>query len=81
MEIAEYKGYSKSGNRIYEYQGRFLVKMSLSPNDTLTVKDKTDKKAYSFLGSKDILTVLDEIKREEAEDNLLPDDDLDLFEY
>lgn len=81
MEIAEYKGYSKSGHRIYEYQDRFLVKMPLNTNDTLTVKDKTDKKAYSFLGSKDILTALDEIKRKGAEDNLFPEGDLDLFEY
>ena len=81
MEIAKYKGNSKSGNRIYEYQERFLIKMPLSITDTLTVKDKTDKKAYSFLRSKDILTALDEIKREKADNNLLPDDDLDLFEY
>ena len=28
MEIAKYRGNSKSGNCIYEYKERFLVKMS-----------------------------------------------------
>lgn len=81
MEIAKYKGNSKSGNCIYEHQERFLVKMPLNTNDTLTVKDQTDKKAYSFLGSKDIIEVLDEIKEEMANDGLLLDEDIELFEY
>jgi hypothetical protein len=81
MKIADYKGESKSGNLIYEYQERFLVKMPLSTNDTLTVKDQADNKAYSFLGSKDIIEALNEIKEEMANDSLLLDEDIDLFEY
>ena len=81
MEIAKYKGNSKSGNCIYEYQERFLVKMPLNTNETLTVKDQTNKKAYSFLGSKDIIEALNEIKEEMANDSLLFDKDIDLFEY
>ena len=81
MEIAKYKGNSKSGNCIYEYQERFLVKMPLNTNETLTVKDQTNKKAYSFLGSKDIIEALNEIKEEMANDSLLLDKDIDLFEY
>lgn len=81
MEIAKYKRNSKSGNCIYEYQERFLVKMPLNTNETLTVKDQTNKKAYSFLGSKDIIEALNEIKEEMANDSLLLDKDIDLFEY
>ncbi len=81
MEIAKYKGNSQSGNCIYEYQERFLVKMPLNTNETLMVKDQTNKKAYSFLGSKDIIEALNEIKEEMANDSLLLDKDIDLFEY
>ena len=81
MKIADYKGESKSGNLIYEYQERFLVKMPLSTTDTLTVKDQADNKAYSFLSSKDIIEALNEIKEEMANDSLLLDEDIDLFEY
>ena len=81
MKISDYKGKSKSGNLIYEYQERFLVKMPLSTNDTLTVKDQADNKSYSFLGSKDIIEALNQIKEEMANDSLLLDEDIDLFEY
>lgn len=78
MKVSNCIGKSKAGSPIFDYEAGFFVKEV--GQKSVVVKDKESLKTYLFEDIDNVFDAFSLIRNNEAVENQLPGDDLDLYE-